>query len=497
MKSLFRWIGQSSQTWQQIIDLLPKKTAHTYCEPFVGAGWVYLNLLINDYAKHYIINDANIDIVNFWLCVKHIPDELIKQIQDIEQQENTETGDAFDKVKQEYNNLARHIESMPNAYRAALFAYIGQFAFRGLTAWNQDGALRSKAGTSEQGRYKRPSTRMTEINDISRRMKTTTITHGDFASVPLTTSEETTIVFLAPPYFDTLQTHNHPDHAFTIDDQIRVRDFALQICNYADVLCLNAAKPELVSLYSQYDNFDIQYINKNTHLKTRAQITHKTNYDFIAKTWGHSNTMTKETVIVRSLPINDVHPNDYNPNRMSSQQLSTLTASIRQHGMTMPITITPDMTIIDGEHRWRVCQSLGHTKIPVVMLDEANAKLATLQYNLGRGGHDEEAEKAVIDAIFDDLGSLDEFYEAHLMSTHEADNLFEAWMREQADESDLLLKDEIMPPTEDNAGGANTIVEDQEGNGYAPDEVPITFMVPRARVNEVAAAVKTMLSNNL
>lgn len=47
-----------------------------------------------------------------------------------------------------------------------------------------------------------------------------------------------------------------------------------------------------------------------------------------------------------------VKPNDYNPNKVSKQNLELLKQSILTNGWTLPIVVRPDFTIIDGFHRW-------------------------------------------------------------------------------------------------------------------------------------------------
>ena len=42
-----------------------------------------------------------------------------------------------------------------------------------------------------------------------------------------------------------------------------------------------------------------------------------------------------------------VKPNDYNPNKVSKQNLELLKQSILANGWTLPIVVRPDFTIID------------------------------------------------------------------------------------------------------------------------------------------------------
>ena len=69
-----------------------------------------------------------------------------------------------------------------------------------------------------------------------------------------------------------------------------------------------------------------------------------------------------------------LHANDYNPNKVSEDNLKLLTQSILTNGWTLPIVVRPDYTIIDGFHRWTVAgreplrTQLGG-KVPVVIVD--------------------------------------------------------------------------------------------------------------------------------
>ena len=49
-----------------------------------------------------------------------------------------------------------------------------------------------------------------------------------------------------------------------------------------------------------------------------------------------------------------LHANDWNPNKVSKENLKLLTQSILTNGWTLPIVVRPDYTIIDGFHRWTV-----------------------------------------------------------------------------------------------------------------------------------------------
>ncbi|MDR2740108.1 MAG: ParB N-terminal domain-containing protein [Treponema sp.] len=99
-----------------------------------------------------------------------------------------------------------------------------------------------------------------------------------------------------------------------------------------------------------------------------------------------------------------LHANDYNPNRVSRENLDLLVRSILSNGWTLPIVVRPDYTIIDGFHRWTVAgeeplkTKLGG-KVPVVIVrhdDEAGDVYGTVTHNRARGTHLLEPMKNIV-----------------------------------------------------------------------------------------------------
>lgn len=102
--------------------------------------------------------------------------------------------------------------------------------------------------------------------------------------------------------------------------------------------------------------------------------------------------------------------NDYNPNKVSEDNLQLLTQSILTNGWTLPIVVRPDYTIIDGFHRWTVSgreplkTKLGG-KAPVVIVahtDESDDIYGTITHNRARGTHLLEPMKAIVKRLIDE-----------------------------------------------------------------------------------------------
>lgn len=112
-----------------------------------------------------------------------------------------------------------------------------------------------------------------------------------------------------------------------------------------------------------------------------------------------------------------LHANDYNPNKVSEDNLKLLTQSILTNGWTLPIVVRPDYTIIDGFHRWTVAgreplrTKLGG-KVPVVIVDHHGDDSAdvygTITHNRARGTHLLEPMKAIVKRLLDEGKTVNE-----------------------------------------------------------------------------------------
>ena len=113
---------------------------------------------------------------------------------------------------------------------------------------------------------------------------------------------------------------------------------------------------------------------------------------------------------------NKLHANDYNPNKVSEENLQLLIQSIQTNGWTLPIVVRPDYTIIDGFHRWTVAgreplKTLLGNKVPVVIVahtDEAEDMYGTITHNRARGTHLLEPMKTIVKKLINDGKSTKE-----------------------------------------------------------------------------------------
>lgn len=117
------------------------------------------------------------------------------------------------------------------------------------------------------------------------------------------------------------------------------------------------------------------------------------------------------------VPREQLHANDYNPNKVSEENLKLLTQSILTNGWTLPIVVRPDYTIIDGFHRWTVAGrepllSKLDGKVPVVIVDhhgdEAADVYGTITHNRARGTHLLGPMKAIVQKLIEEGKTVEE-----------------------------------------------------------------------------------------
>lgn len=116
------------------------------------------------------------------------------------------------------------------------------------------------------------------------------------------------------------------------------------------------------------------------------------------------------------VPRESLRANDYNPNKVSEENLKLLTQSILSNGWTLPIVAKPDGTIIDGFHRWTVAgreplKTILGGMVPVVRVihkDHAGDVYGTITHNRARGVHLLDPMKKIVKDLLKEGKSINE-----------------------------------------------------------------------------------------
>ena len=100
----------------------------------------------------------------------------------------------------------------------------------------------------------------------------------------------------------------------------------------------------------------------------------------------------KFNINVKIVPIENVMPNDWNPNVQDDKVFDALVENIMEVGMDEPLLVRQldDDTyqLVNGEHRYEACRVLGFDEVPIIVardFDDDMAKFQTVRRSVLKG----------------------------------------------------------------------------------------------------------------
>lgn len=231
-KPFIKWVGGKGQLLQQLEEKLPVNfdllNEVVYIEPFVGGGAMLFHMLQqHPNISHAIINDVNPDLTTCYEVVKTQPDNLIRSLQDIQQEYYTlsteETRRNFYlQMRERFNTKA--LSPIENT---TLFFFLNRTCFNGLYRVNKKGLFNVPFG-----RYEHPT--ICDVDTIyadSELLQRVTILTGDYQQT-LNYAGNHTLFYFDPPYRPLSETSSFNDYsaeAFDDHAQIRLKMFCDQV----------------------------------------------------------------------------------------------------------------------------------------------------------------------------------------------------------------------------------------------------------------------------
>jgi len=129
---------------------------------------------------------------------------------------------------------------------------------------------------------------------------------------------------------------------------------------------------------------------------------------------------------VKSVPLDKVRGNDYNPNKVAPPEMKLLELSIWEDGFTQPIVTFYDeeesvYIVVDGFHRYHIAKTSERIRkrengtIPVVVIEkEIGERMAsTIRHNRARGAHNVELMSSIVSELVE-IGKSDRWIAKHL-----------------------------------------------------------------------------------
>lgn len=168
----------------------------------------------------------------------------------------------------------------------------------------------------------------------------------------------------------------------------------------------------------------------------------------------------------REVPVGDLRPNPFNPNRVSAENERKIRRSIERNGLFKPIIVrrVPGLKgfeIIGGQHRWEQACALGHTSIPIADLgeiDDARAKEVCLIDNAQYGSDDTLTLAEILKEIgTDDIQEFLPYGDTDLAAIFAATSLNLDDL-EMPQESDIPEQDPALEPKETKPLKTHTVM---------------------------------------
>ena len=129
---------------------------------------------------------------------------------------------------------------------------------------------------------------------------------------------------------------------------------------------------------------------------------------------------------VRSVPIDKVTANDYNPNRVAPPEMALLETSIWEDGYTQPVVTVYDAerdmyVVVDGFHRFLTLTNSERIRereggmLPVVVLDKdvSDRMASTIRHNRARGSHHIDLMSQIVSELVE-MGKSDGWICKHI-----------------------------------------------------------------------------------
>lgn len=246
---LLKWVGGKRQLAPALRALFPEeRRIKNYIEPFVGGGGMFLSLQ----PQRAVINDFNKELMNVYQVVKDQPKELFAALE-----RHTNTLDHYYEVREQ--DRASDYAALSQVEKAARIIFLNKTCFNGLFRVNSQGFFNVPYGYYKNPQYREYS----KIMALSHYLNHNAITmlSGDYSVVGEYITPGT-LVYLDPPYAPISDTSNftgYTQSGFSIGEQVRLRDFCVEIGEKGAYFMLsNSNSPLIKELYADFQTHQVK-----------------------------------------------------------------------------------------------------------------------------------------------------------------------------------------------------------------------------------------------
>lgn len=250
LKPFVKWVGGKSQLISELEKMLPsngEKVLTKYCEPMVGGGALFFNILSKYDFEELYISDINAELINAYQVIQNSVGSLIEKLQEMQMLflPMDENGRKFYyyNIRDKFNTTELNCKTAVD--KAAYFIFLNKTCFNGLYRVNRKGQFNVPMGA-----YKNPTICDEDnLQNISGALQNVTIVCGDY-SMSKNFIDRNTFVYLDPPYRPLSETSaftSYNSDAFDDDEQIRLAKFVDEINASGAKIVLSNSDPKNVN----------------------------------------------------------------------------------------------------------------------------------------------------------------------------------------------------------------------------------------------------------
>lgn len=204
-RSLLKYPGGKYALLDAIEAELPKCSIDVYAEPFLGGASVALN--IGKRFSEMLLNDANVDVINFWEQIATNPESVLKAFEQLLQSnELLKSEDVYLECRKSFNEKRNE-----PSVRAAELYYLNKQGFNGLIRYNLKGEFNVPFG-----KYKNlPNLKSEHLEEVSQNLRGNVSFYSidwenfiDGAVSKAIHSGKSVFLYIDPPYIPLTRTSN-------------------------------------------------------------------------------------------------------------------------------------------------------------------------------------------------------------------------------------------------------------------------------------------------
>jgi DNA adenine methylase len=240
-RPFLKWAGGKRQLLRELFKHVPAKHGR-YFEPFVGGGALFFAMR----PRRAVLADVNERLVRAYRGVRDDVDAVIALLK-----KYPHDPDFFEKTR------SRAVDDGTDVEVAAWFVYLNKTGFNGLYRVNKDDRFNVPFGRYENPKICDAKT----LRACSEALADADLKVGDFEKVA-NGARRGDFVYFDPPYAPLSSTSSFTSYTssgFGIDEQQRLRDFALKLKKRGvHVLLSNSSAPSVRELYAR--DFDVSEV---------------------------------------------------------------------------------------------------------------------------------------------------------------------------------------------------------------------------------------------